>query len=196
MNEFPELDEIPDRRISVVRTAELLVIRIRRASTFWQPVTLVAVFGILLPIVGCAVGADVIFLLHSVRQGHLLRGGSALVVISLMLSPAVCLTFLAACKTTLLIAEPDSLVIQTRWLSLKRAREFAATDIATFEARESLLRDGHGGAVAVYELWLIQTNDSQKPVFKSVRINRNQMNQLARTLAAFYQAVSLRHRSG
>ncbi len=47
--------------MTVVRTTDLLIIRIRRASTFWPPVTLIAVFGILLPIVCGVVGTGVVF---------------------------------------------------------------------------------------------------------------------------------------
>ncbi len=154
--------------MTVVRTTDLLIIRIRRASTFWPPVTLIAVFGILLPIVCGVVGTGVVFLLHSFRQGQFLSGVSALAT---------------AC---LLIAEPIRLLVQTQWLFPKRTRALTNSDIKTFETRERLLWDSYGGAVRVYELWLIQTSGPQPLLFKTVRISRARMNQLAVAFASFH----------
>jgi hypothetical protein len=180
---------LSDRRITMADTGEVLAIKIRRTSTFWQPVTLLAIGLILPPILGFSVFLG-IWGLHAALaspSGSFWHGQTGTYLFLLFVSLAILVTIImAAIKSTTIVADREKLAVQTSWGLLKRRIAYPAMEIVSFGVGEKLIRSQYGAIVSRY-LYVEQKSGSTNTLLATVRLPEQQLGRIATTLRNFYK---------
>lgn len=183
-----------DRRIAVTGNDDFLMIRIRRASSFWQPTTLVAIILIVLPIAGGTffIGIWGGYNVVAHQSAWNIRSEMGSFIFFILISLAVLLaTFLSACKTTIIIANRERLVIRTRWLIFHLQKDIPVTVINGFFANEGLLpilgRNGRRELLS-HDLYVVREFGKTSRLFRTVRLPASYVQAIASALSKFYKA--------
>lgn len=177
-----------DGRIHITRDEDRLTIRIRRVSTFWQPVSLIAVITILTPILCFALHFGIWGFYAAVvgPSGDSFRSSLWLYASTLMLSLAILLVVaVSAIKRHTIVANRQSLTVQTTWGWLKRRVEIQAAAVRTFGVRQTAV-SGAWGAVPEHDLYMQKRSGGNCSLLRTVRFSQEQIGSIATMLRKFY----------
>ncbi len=181
----------PDRRVTTTQRDGTLLIKVRRTSTFWQPVTLVAVVLIEAPILALAfaLGAFAINGMMVDRLGQYVGPGFWNSAAMLGIASLVLLaTVLAATKGVVIIAKPQGLAAFTTFLWRRHPLSVEAGEIAAFGVHEFIVPGTfiYSGSVTFHELVVETKSRDMRRLLCTTRLSQQQVGALATQLRRFY----------